>query len=104
MLIHVFWYLLYADDVLITLSATPLQTFPLAVKVVLVAQTASESEEFTAHRRGVVEIMLGKPKAGPNVWSRCTGLCEGERGSLSQLHQELKMPSGVHARRTYLFR
>lgn len=56
MLIHLFWYLLYADDVLLTLSATPLQTFPLAFKVVLVAQTASEIEEFTAHGRGVVEI------------------------------------------------
>lgn len=78
MLINIFWYLLYADDVLLTLSATPLQTFPLAVKVVLVAQTASEIKEFTAYRRGVVEIVLGKPEAGPNVWSRCTGLCKRE--------------------------
>lgn len=77
MLRHIFCYQLY-DDVLLTLTATPLQTIPLGFKVVLVAQTASEVEEFAAHGGGVVEVMLEKPEAGSHVWSRATGLCERE--------------------------
>lgn len=78
MLLLIFCYLLYADDVLLTLSATALQTIPLGFKVVLVAQTPSVVEEFTAHGGGVVEVMLEKPKAGSCVWSRSAGLCERE--------------------------
>lgn len=78
MLRHIFCYLLCADDVLLTLGATALQTLPLGFKVVLVAQTPSVVEEFAAHGGGVVEVMLEKPEAGSRVWSRSTGLCERE--------------------------
>lgn len=71
--------MVHAGDVLLTLSATPLQTIPLVFEVVLVAQTPSVTEELTAHGGGVVEVMLERPKAGPRVRSRFTGLCEKER-------------------------
>lgn len=71
---HICWYLLRAGDVLLTVSATPLQTLLLVYEVVLAAQTPSEMEEFTAHGRGVVEVTLERPKAGSRVRSRFTGL------------------------------
>lgn len=42
----------------LTLGAASLQTFSLIYKVVLVAQTPSIIEDFTAHRGGVVEVTL----------------------------------------------
>lgn len=109
-LIQIFWYVVHAGDVLLTLSAAPLQTFPLGFKVVLVAHAAAVVKEFTAHGGGVVEVMLEKPKAGSRVWSCFTGLCERERerGRIRSQrcpnpNPSSKMPSGVQVG-TYRFR
>lgn len=50
---------------MLTLSATPLQTLPLSLEVVLVAQTASVSELLAGHGAGVIEVMQVYPETRP---------------------------------------